>query len=156
MALLENALVVKRSTIPASGKGLFTKVFIPKGTRIIEYKGKISTWKEVDHDDGKNGYIYYVNRNFVIDASSDKKALARYANDAKGLKRIKGINNNSIYRQDNLRVFIEASKDIPANSEIFVRYGKEYWDVVRHNAKLAAKELREKQRKAVKRKKTRN
>lgn len=156
MALLENNLVIKRSTIPDSGKGLFTKVFIPKGTRIVEYKGKVSTWKEVDHDDGKNGYIYYVNRNFVIDASLDKKALARYANDARGLKRIPGINNNSIYRQDDLRVFIEATKDIPANSEIFVRYGKEYWDVVRYNAKLTARELKQKQRDSLKKKKSRN
>lgn len=144
MSLLEKDLVVKRSTIPNSGKGLFTKVFIPKGTQIVEYKGKVSTWKEVDHDDGKNGYIYYVNRNFVIDASSNKKALARYANDANGLKQVKGVKNNCVYRQDNMRVFIEAVKDIPANTEIFVRYGKEYWDVIRHNTKLAAKELKEK------------
>jgi len=38
MALLEKQLVVKRSAIPNSGKGLFTKKFIPKGTRIVEYK----------------------------------------------------------------------------------------------------------------------
>lgn len=146
MALLEKALIVKRSTIPDSGKGLFTKVFIPKGTRIVEYKGKISTWKDVDHNNGKNGYIYYINRNFVIDASVDKKALARYANDANGLKRVKGIQNNSVYRQDSMRVYIEATKDIPANAEILVRYGKEYWDVIRHNAKLTAKELKKRKK----------
>lgn len=140
MAFLEKSLVVKRSTIPDSGKGLFTKVFIPKGTRIVEYKGKISTWKEVDHDDGKNGYIYYINRNRVIDASSFKKALARYANDAKGLKRIKGIYNNSVYEQNNGRVFIQSTKDIPAKSEILVQYGREYWDVIQYNTKLRAEE----------------
>ena len=75
MALLEKELVVKKSTIPDSGKGLFTKVFIPKGTFIVEYKGKVSTWKEVDHHEGKNGYIYYVTRNYVIDASSYKKSI---------------------------------------------------------------------------------
>jgi len=152
MALLEKKLVVKRSHIPASGKGLFTKTFIPKGTKIVEYKGKISTWKEVDHDEGKNGYIYYVNRNHVIDASSYKKALARYANDAKGLKRVKGINNNSIYKHDNMRVFIESSKDIPANSEILVEYGKEYWEVIRYNARLMAEELKENKNKSLKKK----
>jgi SET domain-containing protein len=150
MALLEKDLVVKRSSLPDSGKGLFTKVFIPKGTRIVEYKGKISTWKDVNHNDGKNGYIYYVNRNFVIDASVDKKALARYANDAKGLKQIKGIQNNSIYRQDNMRVFIEATKDIPPDSEILVTYGKEYWDVIRYNAKLEGKKLKGKKKKSSK------
>lgn len=134
MALLEKQLVVKRSTIPGSGKGLFTKKLISKGSCIIEYKGKITTWKEVKHNDGANGYIYYVTRKHVIDSHTYKKALARYANDARGMKKIKGIANNAIYVQDNkLRVFIEASKDIPANSEILVAYGKEYWEAVRHN-----------------------
>jgi hypothetical protein len=27
-------------------------------------------------------------------------------------------------------------KDIPANSEIFVSYGREYWQVIRHNIRL--------------------
>jgi SET domain-containing protein len=136
MALLEKQLVVKRSTIPASGKGLFTKKFIPKGTRIVEYKGKITTWKEVEHNNGANGYIYYVTRNHVIDARTYTKALARYANDARGLQKIKGLLNNAVYVQDKLQVFIEAAKDIPANSEILVSYGKEYWDAIRHNKGL--------------------
>ncbi len=133
MALLEKQLVVKRSTIPGSGNGLFTKKLIPKGSCIIEYKGKITTWKEVKHNDGANGYIYYVTRNHVIDSHNYKKAIARYANDARGMKKIKGIANNSIYVQEKLRVFIEATKDIPANSEILVAYGKEYWEAIRHN-----------------------
>ena len=133
MALLEKQLVVKRSTIPGSGNGLFTKKLIPKGACIVEYKGKITTWKEVKHNDGANGYIYYVTRNHVIDSHTYKNALARYANDARGMKKIKGIANNSIYVQEKLRVFIEAAKDIPANSEILVAYGKEYWEAIRHN-----------------------
>jgi hypothetical protein len=30
-------------------------------------------------------------------------------------------------------VYIEAVKDVSAGSEIFVSYGKEYWDVMRKN-----------------------
>ena len=134
MALLAKQLIVKKSTLPNAGKGLFTKKFIPKGTRIIEYKGKIRTWKEAAHED--NGYIYYVNRNHVIDAKPYPKALARYANDARGLVRIKGILNNSDYIQDGKRVYITSKKDIPAGGEILVGYGKEYWDVIRHNLKI--------------------
>ena len=65
MAFMEKNLLVKKSTISGAGKGLFTKKFIPKGSRITEYKGKISTWKDVDHHDGLNAYIYYVNRYYV-------------------------------------------------------------------------------------------
>ena len=59
MELLEANVRVKKSGLPGAGKGLFTKTFIPKGTRIVEYKGEITTWKEVDHEDGDNGYIYF-------------------------------------------------------------------------------------------------
>lgn len=136
MALLEKQLVIKRSTIPGSGKGLFTKKFIPKGTRIVEYKGKLTTWKEVKHDNGTNGYIYYVNRNHVIDARPYVKALGRYANDARGLQKKKGVTNNAVYTEDKLKVYIESTKDILPDSEILVSYGKEYWDTIRHNKAL--------------------
>jgi SET domain-containing protein len=144
MALLEDQLVVKRSTLPGIGKGLFTKKFIPKGTRIVEYLGKITTWKKVNSDEGKNKYIYFLKSNHVIDAAKSLKALARYANDAHGLKKIKGITNNADYVEDGLRVFIESKKDIPAGSEIFVNYGKEYWKTIRYNNRLIKQEERKK------------
>jgi SET domain-containing protein len=134
MALLEKFLRVKPSTIPNAGLGLFTTVFIEKGTWIVEYKGRITTWKEVEYD-STNGYIYTVNPKHVIDAKTYKKALARYANDARGLKRIKGITNNCHFLNDGLKVYIEAAKDIEKGSEIFVDYGKAYWDVIRQNLK---------------------
>jgi SET domain-containing protein len=138
MALLEKQLFVKDSTIPGAGKGLFTKEAIAKGTRIVEYKGRKTTWKEVKDDD-KNFYIYTVNRNHVIDARRTMSALARYANDAKGLTRIKGITNNCVYVNDGHRAFIEAVKNIPAGAEIFVDYTKEYWDVLKENIRAEKK-----------------
>lgn len=141
MALLEKQLVVKRSRLPGAGKGLFTKKFIPKGTRIVEYKGKITTWKEAKSGKGFNGYIYYINQNHVINAQPKQygKSFGRYANDAKGITRIDGITNNARYVIDDGKVYIEAMKDIPAGGEIYVGYGKEYWDVVRYNMKLDEK-----------------
>ena len=133
MAFLEDHLVVKKSKIPGAGNGLFTKIAIAKGERIIEYKGKHSTWKEVNHHNGTNGYIYYVNRNFVIDARTYPKSLGRYANDAQGLTLVKGLKNNCCYVTEGTRVYIEALRDIPAGSEVLVSYGKEYWDVIRYN-----------------------
>jgi SET domain-containing protein len=150
MALLEKKVEVKQSSLPAAGKGLFAKEFIPKGSRIVEYKGKITTWKEVDGKDGNNGYIYYVKRDHVIDASRHTGALARYANDARGLKRVKGITNNAEYVEEGGKVFIESRKDIPAGREILVEYGKDYWDVIRHNLKV------DEQRRKLKERKSRN
>jgi SET domain-containing protein len=139
MALLEKQLFVKPSLIPGAGKGLFTKKPIVKGSRIVEYKGIRTTWKEVDDDNGKNGYIYYINRNLVINAKPLTKTLGRYANDANGLKKIKALTNNARYVVDEFKVYIEAAKDIPAGGEILVRYGKEYWDIIRFNLKLGKK-----------------
>ena len=133
MPLLEKHLVVKRSTLKGAGKGLFTTRDIPRGKKIVEYKGKITTWKEVDSRDGMNGYIYYVNRHHVIDAADTTEALARYANDAKGLVKADGLKNNCTYNIEGKRVYIVSMKNIPAGSELFVGYGKEYWDIIREN-----------------------
>ena len=135
MAFLEKQLTVKKSSIPGSGKGLFTKVFIPKGTRIIEYKGKITTWAKANHGDGHNPYLFYVNRAHVIDAWHTPKHLARFANDGKGFNREKGLFNNAEYVTKNRKAFIEATRDIPAGSEILVEYGTDYWKVMRRNIK---------------------
>lgn len=137
MALLEKKMVIKKSTLPGAGKGLFTKVFIPKGTRIVEYKGEVVTWKEVEKmADDRNGYVFFFNNQYCIDAWKTKKGIAHYANDAKGIVRVKGITNNSEYVTEKKRCYIEATKDIPAGSEILVGYGAEYWQVIRYNIRL--------------------
>lgn len=133
MALLEKYLYTKESTIPHAGKGLFTGVYIPKGSRIIEYTGKVTTWKDADHQEGLNPYIYYVSDDHVIDAARRKKSMARYANDARGMKKIKGLKNNAEYVEEGNRVYIEATRNIAEGSEILVGYGKEYWDVLKKN-----------------------
>ena len=144
MALLEKQLFVKKSQLPNAGKGLFTKKMIPKGTRIVEYKGKVSKWKELKNA-WENGYIYSINNNHVINAMPTKNALARYANDAQGIVRVKGLTNNCVYMNDGLKAYIESVKDIPAGGEILVQYGKDYWDVQRANLKIDRQQ--EKQRK---------
>jgi SET domain-containing protein len=130
MALLEKYLQVKRSKIPEAGKGLFTKQFIEKGTCIVEYKGRITTWKNVLDGKHFNGYVYFINRNHVIDAMRRKTAVARYANDARGHSKTKGVSNNSEFVVENKRVFIYAKKDILKGEEILVSYGSEYWKEV--------------------------
>lgn len=135
MAFLEKELEIKPSTIAGAGKGLFTKAAIPKGTRIVEYKGTVTTW-DVVKDDSTNAYIYYLKPNHVIDARHHPKSLARYVNDAKGLTRTKGKTNNAQFTNDGLRVFIFAVRDIQPGEEILVEYGKTYWDTVRKNIEI--------------------
>jgi SET domain-containing protein len=154
MALLEKQLKVKTSQLPNAGMGLYTTKPIPKGTRIVEYKGRRSKWKDVADEDGRNGYIFYINRNHVINALPTKKALARYANDARGFVRIKGLLNNADYVVDGLKAYIESKTDIAAGEEIFVDYGKDYWKVIRENMKLWKAEEKEAKQKAAAKKKS--
>ena len=42
---------------------------------------------------------------------------------------------NCEYHVYKRRVFIRALRDIAAGSELFVPYGSEYWQVIRHNIK---------------------
>lgn len=151
MALLEKQLYVKDSTLPGVGKGLFTKKFIPKGTRVVEYKGEVLTWKEVGKmADDRNGYVFYFTAKYVLDAWNYKKAHARYINDAKGITRIEGITNNTEFVIVGKRCFVEATKDIPAFAELFVGYGAEYWQAIRYNIKLAESKKRKEEKKKLK------
>jgi uncharacterized protein len=131
MPLLEKQLVIKKSKLPEAGKGLFTKKRIEKGARIVEYKGKIQPWRDVKHEDGHNAYLMYINRNTVINAKSTMKALARYANDANGLIKVEGLQNNSESISEGRKCFIEAKRNIEAGEEILVGYGRWFWTLQR-------------------------
>jgi SET domain-containing protein len=141
MPYLEKHLYIQSSNIPQAGKGLFTKVSIAKGETIVEYKGRKTTWKEVEDKEIDNLYIMYVTEDNVIDAGKHLKSFARYANDASGLTKIKGLQNNAHFVHDDTgKVYMEAKRNIAADEEIFVGYGKDYWDTIRKNMKIDAQQ----------------
>jgi uncharacterized protein len=149
MALLEKFLIVKKSTLPGAGRGLFTKVSIPKGSRIVEYKGRRVTWKQVEKmADDRNGYVFFFNSKNCIDAWQTKKSVAHFANDAMGIARVEAVKNNAEYVTEKKRCYIEASKNIPAGAEILVGYGAEYWQVIRYNIRLEQKNREKEGKKA--------
>lgn len=127
-------LVVRKSIIPGAGKGLRTTSPIRKGDVIVEYKGEKLTWdqclKRYKKDIHNAAYLFYVSHKNCIDARDTMDALARYANDANGFVKKKGIKNNSEYRIIKGKPYIVATKNIPANSEIFVDYAGDYWEMM--------------------------
>ncbi len=138
MALLEKYLFIKKSKLPNAGKGLFTKKEIAKGTRIVEYKGKMCKWKNVKHLDGYNGYLMYITRNAVIDALPATHTVGRYANDASGFSRMLGLKNNCEYVSEGNKCYIESKRSIKRGEELFVSYGKEFWQLQRKISKSNA------------------
>jgi SET domain-containing protein len=131
------ALTVKKSTLPKAGKGLFTDKPFKKDSKIIEYKGEIIDWKEYEKRvlESKDGYLFFINKKRCIDAWDTPQHKARYANDAEGLSRVKGLKNNCTYQIFDNKCYIVAERDIKAGEEIFVDYTKDYWDCVRYNIK---------------------
>lgn len=132
------ALIVKKSQLPNAGKGLFTSTPIKKGTHVIEYLGEIIDWKEYERrvEKDEDGYLFFINKKTCIDAWNTPEHKARYANDAAGLTKVKGLKNNCIYEVKKNQCFILSTRDIAAGEEIFVSYTKEYWDCVRYNISI--------------------
>ncbi len=134
-------LKVKKSTLPGAGKGLFTLNDIKKGQIVCEYEGERISWDQAieRNDKNKGGYVYFINKNNCIDAYHYKDTFGRYANDAAGVGRISGFRNNSTYDVVKNKVYIRATRNITAGSEIFVSYGRGYWNIMRGEMEAAAK-----------------
>jgi SET domain-containing protein len=128
-------LFVQESLIPNAGMGLFTDAPIKKGEIVIEYTGEQLTWAECekrnDAQEGVNGYFFFVSKKICIDAQNTPESLGRYANDAQGYKKVDGLRNNAEYQIIKKKPYIVAKRNIKAGEEIFVSYGKEYWDVMK-------------------------
>ena len=131
MALFEKYLQIKKSQLPRAGKGLFTKIDIPKGMRVVEYKGSLRLWKDVKHLDGYNGYLMYITRNAVIDAQPGINNFGRYANDANGFGKSPGLKNNCEYVSEGTKCYIESLHPLRKGEEISVGYGKDFWKLQR-------------------------
>ena len=62
---------IKKSKIDNKGRGLYAIRDIKEGTKIIDYKGKIITNKQVDesdkYDNGKPIYLFTLNKRYTLD-----------------------------------------------------------------------------------------
>jgi SET domain-containing protein len=109
---------VRRSGV--HGKGVFALAAIPKGTRIIEYKGEVLTWaaaqKRHPHDpsDPNHTFFFHIDDKHVIDAAVGGNA-ARWINH--------GCTPNCVAEEEDGRVFIDARRDIAAGEELAYDYG---------------------------------
>lgn len=129
------ALYIDNSILKGAGKGLFTDSLIKRGERVVEYTGDIITWKECERrnsnmKDGVGAYYFYISDKKCIDAQNHLDSLARYCNDANGFTKIPGLKNNARFEIIRGRVYIIASRNLKPNDEIFVAYGREYWDAL--------------------------
>ena len=122
-------LYVDKSQIEGAGKGLYTIVDIDKDEVICIYTGKSLTNKEAEELVKKGKDLYFIKMlDGTIFDSGNARCFAKYANDAEGFGKTKFKNNSKITLDDDEKPCIMATRNIKAGEEIFVGYGKKYWD----------------------------
>lgn len=127
-ALASQWLRVTESTIEGAGQGVKTEVDIPKGVKVLEYTGIWRRQKKTDSDHvhGHHRYCFEYNRHWCIDATSKVRGgQARYVNDVFGTRR--RTNLRWMVCRKVQKVFLVSTRKIKRKSELFVRYGSEYW-----------------------------
>ena len=122
---------VRRSKI--HGKGVFATRRIPKGTRLIEYKGERISWEEADrrYDDSiqpHHTFLFAVDDKTVIDGG-------RYGNDARWINHSCDPNCEAV--EEDGRIFIESIRDIEPGEELTYDYS--YILDERHTAAVKAR-----------------
>lgn len=106
--------IVKRSK---TGLGLFAAAEIPKGTRIIQYVGKLISNEDAERHRGR--YLFTLDDEYTIDGSS-RNNLARYINHSCRPNADSDVIDNEIW--------IIAKRKIKASEEITINYGKSYFN----------------------------
>jgi|688.fasta_scaffold216779_5 hypothetical protein len=124
----KNKVEVRLSKIEGAGLGLFAKTKIKKGDLISEFTGKLVRNDDSEYWSQKEEFLYLIfwDENHKLDVEPSD-CLAKYANDAVGLKKTKGLKNKSKIVWHDDRLFLMATKDINREDEVYVSYGKQYW-----------------------------
>ena len=115
-------LVVRPSRIPNAGEGLFTTQFCAAGFVLCEYKGARLTGLQLLRTPDWTYVCNYDGSNFWIDTKEHLKVKSRYINDNFDPSK---RNLRWVLREG--RIFLEATRDIFPEEELYVEYGERYW-----------------------------
>ena len=126
--LKQNGLQVKQSNIPNGGDGLFTLIARQRNELIGEYSGEELTDAQLQNWYGNDTapFAFKARGNFNVDPACER-CYSAYANTARG----SNYQNNCTFivsHQGGTRVRVRTTKAVPANAELFVAYGANYWN----------------------------
>jgi SET domain-containing protein len=116
------SLIGRRTQVRESGihgRGVYAIRPIKAGDRVLEYKGRIITWRRAQalhpHDPSQPNHTFYfhLDDGHVIDAKHEGNT-ARWINHA--------CEPNLEAQQDGMRVFLKALRDINVDEELFYDY----------------------------------
>jgi len=125
----KDKLQVKSSTIQGAGKGLFYvgKQNFPKGKKIVDYSAKTITRSA--HP--TSAYDLQVSEGRYLNADDPSNYVGRYINDGRNprINNVRFTKGTRIYEKNNRFVVpIYSTKVIKPNTELFMPYGRLYWD----------------------------
>ena len=112
---------IKKTNIDRNGHGLCATQDIKKGTKIINYIGKIITKKQTEEsakfDNAKPIYLFNINKRYDLDGDVSWNT-ARLINHS--------CSNNCDYNGSGLKLWVVAIKDIKKGNELTCDYGFSY------------------------------
>ena len=122
---MSELIATRRSRI--HGNGVFAAARIRKGTRLIQYRGRLRSHEEVDRvyaDDVDSGhtFLFTLNDDYVIDANVD-------GNDARWINHSCDPNCEAVHDEDaggdprRDAIYIEAIRKIDPGEELTYNYG---------------------------------
>jgi SET domain-containing protein len=121
---MSRRIVTRRS--PIHGNGVFAATDLPKGVRLVQYRGRVITQAQADRrydgsSDSGHTFLFILNDDYVIDANFDGNA-ARWINHSCSPNCEAVIDEHASDRRRD-RVFIETIRPIKAGEEISYDYG---------------------------------
>jgi hypothetical protein len=123
----EMGLVVKQSTLPRAGLGLFTVWPRVKGERIVAYEGE----HIISESLYSGPYVLQLNQQTYIDAKDPFCGVGRYANCCrtgdKGEGSCRSNNTHLAIDRASKTASIIATRSIAAGEEVLCAYGQSYW-----------------------------
>ena len=112
---------IKKTNIDRKGRGLYATKNIKKGTKIINYIGKIITKKQTEiskkYDNAKPIYLFNLNNRYDLDGDYSFNT-ARLINHS--------CSNNCEYDGKGLKIWVTAIRDIKKGEELTCDYGFGY------------------------------
>jgi hypothetical protein len=117
-------LLVKKSSIPNAGDGLYALKEFKQGEFIADYKGEVLTKAQRNERYGHTQqdlapYAFQASQNKIID-SACHRYIGAYANS-------KPNHNNATFSVHQGKVKIKATKKIKVGDEVFLSYGASYF-----------------------------
>jgi len=122
---MQKRIAARRS--PIHGNGVFALVDIPKGTELIEYRGKRLTHAQADRlyantSDSGHTFLFTLNDEYVIDANSEGN-IARWINHSCAPNCRALVEDNTDGNPRNDKVVIESIRALRGGEELTYDYG---------------------------------